>query len=127
MNHQITLTRGDREGFEEFTDIFTNERNNKIIIWFEGDICGRGVQFGFGHPDPDAYFEILDIEEPVGSFESLELYDAEQVHPDTHRMTYIIVTDQGRYPICIFQHESINVSTQSIWKGEVGRDWESIL
>lgn len=127
MEHVATLKRGERDGFGELIDILTSPTNNKIHISFTDGDSNNGVLFGFRY-DENAYYEILDFEPPEGRFIELEVYRREWVHEDlTARQTHIIVTDKGRYPLCIFQHQSNDLAGTSRWNRSPNRDWESIL
>lgn len=127
MDYVMTFRRGQRDGFGELIDILTSPTNNKIHISFEDEVRKNGVLFGFMY-DENAHYEILDFEPPEGKFIELEIYRREWVHELlTARHRVVIVTDSGRYPLTIYQHESRELIEVNRWNRVPNRGWESIL
>jgi hypothetical protein len=125
MSPVSTLRRGDRPGFYDLVDIQISPEGSRLHLRFEEGTSNTGITFGF-HDDPDAYFEMPEFDELEGEFLRLEVYPREWVHEyTTARVEYIIVTDKGRYPICIMKHQSDDDSGVSHWAHNP--NWESIL
>lgn len=127
MSLVSTLRRGERSGFYDLVDIQISPTGACIHLRFKNGTDSNGITFGFRHDDiEETYYEILDFEEPEGKFLCLEVHAREWVHQDlTARVEYIIVTDKGRYPICIMKHQSDDKGGVSRWASNP--NWESIL
>lgn len=122
-----TLTsRGD--DLAEFRDIHTWDGNEILIEYLTADGNPVGVAWGYNVLSHCTY-EILDFTEPTGEHIQTVFGRSHSLHEGaTAKMTAIVVTDEGEFPITILQHGRSRADTTGRWIREVDlTNWVSIL
>lgn len=123
-----TLTSQD-DDLVEFMDILTLERESSVIIEYaraDDSICG--IELGFAY-DEQCTYEIRNFVEPTGEHNETEFDYPEVVHEgQTARITCIIRTTEGEFPLTIYQHGKSSYDHIASWRSNGANSaWESIL